>query len=77
MIKRLGFGNGTLGMIQYFAVIHDDDRWGPFESIHEPVALLNLSSRDRAHTEEEAHNFFHHGSALEHVDGSASGLATP
>jgi hypothetical protein len=64
-------------MIQYFAVIHDDDRWGPFESIHEPVALLNLSSRDRGHTEEEAHYFFRHGCALEHVDVRANGPTTP
>jgi hypothetical protein len=55
-------------MTQYYAVIHDDDRWGPFDSIHEPLALLSLSSRDRGHTVEQAHNFFLRESALEQIE---------
>jgi hypothetical protein len=55
-------------MSQYFAVIHDDDRWGPFDSIHEPLALLNQSSRDRNHSDEQAYDFFTNGSAIRVVD---------
>ena len=58
-------------MIHYFAVIHDDDRWGPFESMHEPMALLSQTSRDRGHTEEQAENFFFHQSAVEQVDAES------
>jgi hypothetical protein len=55
-------------MTKYFAVIHDDDRWGPFDSIHEPMALLNQTSRDRGHTDEQSHDFFLNQSAVEAVD---------
>jgi hypothetical protein len=55
-------------MTKFFAVIHDDDRWGPFESLHEPMALLNQSSRDRGHNDEEAHHFFLNESSVEMVD---------
>jgi hypothetical protein len=55
-------------MTQYFAVIHDDDHWGPFDSIHEPLALLNQSSRDRSHSDEQAYEFFTKGSAIRAVE---------
>jgi hypothetical protein len=55
-------------MIVYFAVIDDDDRWGPFETMQEPVALLQQSSRDRGYTDEQVNHFFLHRSAVEQVD---------
>jgi hypothetical protein len=55
-------------MIEYFAVIDDDDRWGPFDTMQEPVALLKQSSRDRGYTHEQANQFFLHQSALEQVN---------
>jgi hypothetical protein len=55
-------------MTEYFAVIDDDDRRGPFDTLHEPVALLKQASRDRGHTDEQANHFFLHQSAVEQVD---------
>ena len=49
-------------------MIHQDDRWGPFDSIHEPIALLNLASKDRGHTDAEAYDFFCHQSAIEQME---------
>ena len=65
---RLGFSHGITGMTQYFVVIHQDDRWGPFDSIHEPIALLNQASKDRGHSDTQAYDFFHHESAIEQVE---------
>jgi len=55
-------------MTKYFAVINDDDRYGPFDSLHEPLALLNQNSRDRDHTDEQSLDFFLNRSAVEAVD---------
>jgi hypothetical protein len=55
-------------MTEYFAVIGDDDRRGPFGTMHEPVALLKQASRDRGYTDEQANHFFLHQSAVEQVD---------
>ena len=55
-------------MTEYFAVLDDHDRRGPFQSMHEPVELLKQTSRDRGYTEEQAQNFFLHQSAVEQVD---------
>ncbi len=55
-------------MTEYFAVLDDHDRRGPFESIHEPVEILKQTSRDRGYTDAQAQNFFLHQSAVEQVD---------
>ncbi len=55
-------------MTEYFAMIGDDDRRGPFDTMHEPVALLKQASRDRGHTDEQANHFFLHESAVEQMD---------
>jgi hypothetical protein len=67
-MTRVTYVYGSLRMTHYFAVIRNDDRWGPFESMQEPIALLSQSSRDRGHTEEEAYDFFLRESAVEQVD---------
>jgi hypothetical protein len=59
-------------MIQYFVTIHDDDCWGPFDSLREPMALLNQTSRDRGHTDEQAQHFFLHQSTVESVETGGS-----
>ena len=55
-------------MTEYFAVLDDHDRLGPFESMHEPVEILKQTSRDRGYTDEQAQHFFLHHSAVEQVD---------
>jgi hypothetical protein len=55
-------------MTEYFAVIDDDNRRGPFDTMHEPIALLKQASRDRGYTDEQANHFFLHQSAVEQVD---------
>src|SRR5450432_3483595 len=55
-------------MTQYFARIDNDDCWGPFDSIHEPIAILKQASKDREHSNEQACYFFLHQSALEQVE---------
>ena len=45
-------------MTEYYAVIGDCTRSGPFYSIGEACRLLKQSSRDRGHTDEEAQHFF-------------------
>jgi hypothetical protein len=54
-------------MTEYFAVLGDNDRRGPFASMHEPVELLKQASRDRGDTEEQAQHFFLNQSAVEEV----------
>ncbi len=55
-------------MTEYFAVLDDNDRRGPFESMNEPVEILKKASRDRGYTDAQAQNFFLHQSAVEQVD---------
>jgi len=55
-------------MIEYFAVLDDNDRRGPFESMNEPVEILKKTSSDRGYTDAQAQNFFLHHSAVEQVD---------
>ena len=55
-------------MTEYFAVIDDDDRWGPFDTLREPIALLKESSKARGHTDDQARHFFLHESSVQQVD---------
>ena len=55
-------------MTEYFAVLDDFDRRGPFETMREPVALIKQASKALGHTDEQAQHFFLHQSALERVD---------
>jgi hypothetical protein len=55
-------------MTQYFAVIDGGERWGPFDTTFEPVALLKEAFRFRGHTAEEARYFFLHESSVERVE---------
>lgn len=55
-------------MTEYFAVIGDFDRRGPFETMHEPVALIKQASKALGHTDEQAQHFFLYQSAVEQVD---------
>ncbi len=55
-------------MTQYFVVIADCPRSGPFYSIGDACRHLKQSSNDRGHTDEEAHHFFHFESAVEQVE---------
>ena len=55
-------------MIDYFAVIDDDNRRGPFDTIREPVELLKANSRARGHTDEKARHFFLHESSVQQVE---------
>jgi len=56
------------GASQYFAILDEGDRRGPFHSMMEPVALLKQISRDRGHTQAQARDFFHFQSAVEQVE---------
>ena len=55
-------------MTEYFAVIDDDNRRGPFDTIREPVALLKANSKARGHTDEQARHFFLHESSVQQVE---------
>jgi hypothetical protein len=55
-------------MTQYFAVLENEDRRGPFDTIGEACRLLKRISRDRGHTPDQALQFFLHTSAVEQVD---------
>ena len=55
-------------MTQYFAVLDDFDRRGPFDTMQEPVDLIKKASKDLGHTKEEAQQFFLHQTAVEQVD---------
>jgi hypothetical protein len=55
-------------MNQYFAVLDNEERHGPFDTIGEACRLLKQTSRDRGYTQEQAQKFFLHGSAVEQVD---------
>ena len=55
-------------MIQFFAMIHGDECWGPFDTFHEAVELLSLTSRERGHTAEEAYHFFLKDCAIQQID---------
>ena len=55
-------------MTQYFAVLDDFDRRGPFDNMQEPVALIKQASKDLRHTPEQAEQFFLHQTAVEQVD---------
>ncbi len=55
-------------MTEYFAVLGDFDRRGPFETMREPVALIKEASKALGHTDEEAQHFFLYQSAVEQVD---------
>jgi hypothetical protein len=52
-------------MTEYFAVLDDFDRRGPFSTMREPVALIKQASKDLGHTEKEAPQFFLYQSAVE------------
>jgi hypothetical protein len=53
---------------EYFAVLSDGDRRGPFDSVSEPIRILKQTSRDLGHTDDEARHFFLHESAIEQVE---------
>jgi hypothetical protein len=55
-------------MNQYFAVLNNEERHGPFDTIGEACRLLKQTSHDRGYTPEQAQQFFLHGSAVEQVD---------
>ncbi len=55
-------------MTEYFAVLDDYDRRGPFDNMEEPVALIKQASKDLGHTEEQARRFFLYQTAVEQVD---------
>jgi hypothetical protein len=55
-------------MIEYFAVIDDDTRRGPFDTMREPIALLKENSKARGHTDEQARHFFLHESSVQQVE---------
>ena len=55
-------------MTEYFAVLDDDDRRGPFDTMQEPVALLKANSKARGHTDEQAQHYFLNQSAVEQVE---------
>jgi hypothetical protein len=55
-------------MTEYFAVLGENDRRGPFCSIRESVSLLKKISRTRGHTDEQAYNFILHQSSVERVE---------
>ena len=55
-------------MTEYFAVIDDDNRRGPFDTMREPVALLKANSKARGHTDEQARHFFLHESSVQQVE---------
>ncbi len=55
-------------MTEYFAVLDDFDRRGPFETMREPVALIKQASKALGHTDEQAQHFFLYQSAVEQVD---------
>jgi hypothetical protein len=55
-------------MTEYFAVLDDFDRRGPFDTMQEPVALIKKASKDLGHTPEQAEQYFLHQSAVEQVD---------
>jgi hypothetical protein len=55
-------------MTEYFAVLDDFDRRGPFSTMQEPVALIKKASKDSGHSEEEAQQFFLYQTAVEQVD---------
>ena len=55
-------------MTEYFAVIDDDNRRGPFDTMREPIALLKENSKARGHTDEQARHFFLHESSVQQVE---------
>jgi hypothetical protein len=56
------------GAPEYFAVLDDDNRRGPFHSMGEAGGFLRHVSRYLGHTNEQAHHFFAHESAIEQVE---------
>jgi hypothetical protein len=55
-------------MTQYYAVLDDFDRRGPFDTLQEPVDLIRKASKDLGHTKGEAQHFFLYQTAVEKVD---------
>jgi hypothetical protein len=55
-------------MVQFFAVLDGYDRRGPFNAMEEAIRVIKQTSNARGYTEEEAHEFFLHGSAVEQVE---------
>ena len=55
-------------MKEYFAVLDEHDRQGPYHSPQEPIEILKQTSKARGHTKEEAQHFFLHQSAVEMED---------
>jgi hypothetical protein len=56
-------------MTEYFAVIDEDGlRGGPFQTMNEATRFLTQSALDRGYIDEEADQFFHHGSAVVKVE---------
>jgi hypothetical protein len=55
-------------MKEYFAVLDEHERQGPFRSMRESIDILKRTSKARGHTKEEAQHFFLHQSAVEMED---------
>jgi len=55
-------------MTEYFAVIDDEGRMGPFATMHEASVVLKEASKHRCHTDEQARQFFLNGSAVVKVE---------
>ncbi len=56
-------------LIEYFAVIDDDGlRQGPFETLDEASHFLHEVASERGYTDEQANEFFSHGSAVVKVE---------
>jgi hypothetical protein len=54
-------------MIEYYAVIDDLGRKGPFTTMLEASSVLKDASKARGHTDEEAIHFFLHESSVVEV----------
>jgi hypothetical protein len=55
-------------MTEYYAVIDDQGRTGPFQSMHEASRVLRETSRLRGYTDERAHQFFLNESSIIKVE---------
>jgi len=57
-----------MNLIEYFAVIDDEGRKGPFATVREAATVLTEASKQRGHTDEQARQFFLDGSAVVKVE---------
>jgi hypothetical protein len=60
-------------MTEFYAVIDDQGRTGPFTTMHEAASVLKEASKVRGHTDEEAQRFFLHESSVVEVDNLNGG----